>query len=100
MLLCNRYLKVQELTDNLEVDGIVKKYDDTSPFMFAKIIALDTNCRIAKEFPDLLENLANYVVVFKRATKFPILDGFCLHEDDILMILTNEEYNKFVYEVK
>ena len=55
MHLCNRYLKVQELTDNLEVDGIVKKYDDTSPFMFAKIIALDTNCRIAKEFPALLK---------------------------------------------
>nr|DAG51215.1 MAG TPA: hypothetical protein [Caudoviricetes sp.] len=100
MRLLNRYLKVKELTDNLEIDGIVRKYDDTSPFMYAKIEAIDPNCRLAKECPDVAENPANYVVVFKRATKFPILDGFCLHEDDILMALTNEEYSKYVYQVK
>ena len=34
MALLNNYLKVKELTDNLEFNGILEKYDDTSPYVY------------------------------------------------------------------
>lgn len=104
MALLNNFIKVKELTDNLEIDGILEKYDSTSPYMFCKIVDLD------KEALNKLEHTAdihgnmlsmsnifnNSVIVAKRVTKVRGLDGYYIQLQDVIEIMSKETYNKYV----
>lgn len=106
MALTNNYIKVEELTDNLLINGVLEKYDDTSPFMFCKIIDLDYEvrqklCTIKDLQGNLIKehDLFRYIVVVKRVTKIRGFKGYYIQLSDIIELIDNETYNKYVYKM-
>lgn len=103
MALLNKYIKVKELTDNLEIDGIVEKYDDTSPYMFCKI--LDADADVVCQLEHLknihgeeigLHNLYQSILVVKRVTKVRGFNGYYIQLQDVIEIIDKETYNKYI----
>lgn len=100
MALLNNYIKVKELTDNLEIDGMLEKYDDTSPYMFAKIQDIDKEAlhKIVAS-TGLDEHIVwNSVLVFKRVTKVKGFLGYYVQVSDLIEIIDTKTYNKYVYK--
>lgn len=104
MALLNNYIKVKELTDNMQIDGMLEKYDDTSPYMFCKIIDIDADAlnRITSK-TDMHNNqismskLFQSVIVVKRVTKIRGFKGYYIQLSDIIEIIPEEEYKKYVF---
>ncbi|MBQ2639165.1 MAG: hypothetical protein IJF92_00145 [Bacilli bacterium] len=105
MALLNNYIKVKELTDNMQVDGMLEKYDDTSPYMFCKIIDIDADAlnKITSK-TDMHNNqismsqLFKSVIVVKRVTKIRGFKGYYIQLSDIIEIIPSEEYDKYVFK--
>ena len=88
MLVTKKNLYVKELIKDLKVDGLVQKYDDNSDFMFVKIIEVGKEIENKVEYQDK----ENTVLVLKRIAKIPFISGYFINEEDILAILTKEEF--------
>ena len=105
MALLNNYIKVKELTDNLEMDGMIEKYDDTSPYIYAKIIDADINAiekltmvqELSGRTFTMNDLLNKCVLVFKRVTKIRGFNGLYVQLSDLIEIISKEEYEKYVY---
>lgn len=106
MALLNNYLKVKELTDNLEFNGILEKYDDTSPYIYAKLLDADVEAldKLSKVQSidgttfDAPELFSNCVFVFRRVTKIRGFNGIYVQLSDLIEIIPKETYNKYVYK--
>lgn len=100
MALLNNYIKVKELTNNLLINDILEKYDDTSPYMFAEIIDM------SQEVASLLSSKTGLevhqlwnksVIVVKRVTKVKGFLGYYVQVSDLIEVINRETYNKYVY---
>ena len=106
MALLNNYLKVKELTDNLEFNGILEKYDDTSPYVYAELLDADTEAleklsRISElngRTYQTHELLNGCVFIFRRVTKIRGFKGIYVQLSDLIEIIPKETYNKYVYK--
>lgn len=89
MIILGDYLQVEELQKDIQINGIIQKYDDSSPYMFGKIIN-------GKE--DVINNLSKYgdiesiVVIFRRPAKIPFIGSYLVDAKDIIGIMTMNEY--------
>ena len=91
MKLFGNNILVEELRDNLVLDGVLIKYDDSNQYMFAKIINLPE-----KLISELDLNVAD-IIIINRVTKLPFIDGnYFINSNNIIASLTKEEYNKLV----
>ena len=103
MALLNNYIKVKELTDNLVIDDILEKYDDSSPYMFCRIVDLDANVLHQLEtLKDIhgqtlgAHNVFNSILVVKRVTKIRGFNGYYIQLQDVIEIISKDTYNKYV----
>ena len=106
MALLNNYLKLKELTDDLEFNGILEKYDDTSPYIYAELLDIDAEAlsklsevqELSGRTYDTHELLNNCVFVFRRVTKIRGFRGIYAQLSDLIEIIPRETYNKYVYK--
>ncbi len=89
MIVLGRNIYVQEIKKDIKVDGILQKYDDSSDFIFAKIIEVGDDLL---SIP-YLQDKDNTILVLRRISKSPFYDGYFIKFDDILATMTLEEFN-------
>lgn len=91
MLVTQDNLLVEEIiTDLRSSDGLVQKYDDSSNFIFTKIIEVGEAIKNKIIYQD-----KSNVLVLRRISKIPFLDGqYFINEKDILGIMSKDEFNK------
>lgn len=101
MPLLNDYIKVRELTDNLQIDGMLEKYDSTSPYMIAEIVDISAKAEeeIIKYTPQdfTLNDLYKSILIFKRVTKIRGFNGIYVQLQDLIEIVDRNTYNKYVW---
>lgn len=93
MQLRKNFILVNELKDDIIVDGILTKYDDNNNFMFVEVIQASNN---AYSEISQYTDPDNVVLVISRIAKTPFLTNYVITLDDVLMLLTKEEYNKLI----
>lgn len=85
-----KYIKIKELQDDFMIDGLLQKYDDSSPFMFGEV--LGGNDILLNE----LSTYSNYgdkiIISFKRIAKVPYLNCYLVSKEDVIDIMTESEY--------
>ena len=96
MLVLNGYLEVKELKDDLVEDGIIQKYDDNSPYIYARMINVDP--KILEEFSAMEKEMAqpktHTIILTRRISKIPVNGNYFVHKSDVIKLLTESEYNK------
>ena len=105
-MLLNNYIKVKELTDNMMVYDMLEKYDDTSPYMFCRILDIDAKAldKLSNETDIHGNRLETHklfnesVLVVKRVTKIRGFKGLYIQVSDIIEIIPKDEYQKYVYK--
>lgn len=93
MYIIGKYIQVKELKDDVYVDGLLQKYDDSSPYIFAEIIEAESN--IYDKLSDY-GDIDDLIVIFRRPNKLPFLDTFFVSNEDIIAVMTREEYNSLI----
>lgn len=87
-----KYIKVKELQKDFTIDGLLEKYDDSSPFMFGLVV--DGN----EDIMNKLSTYGNYgekvIISFKRVAKIPYLGQYLVSFEDIIDVMTESEFNK------
>ena len=82
----NNNIIVKELYDDIKVNGIMQSYDQDSPFMFCKVVCAD----------DYDEG---EILVVKRYAKEEFVSGlFFVHNDDVRLSLSQEDYDNILNE--
>ncbi len=92
MVTVGRYLKVKELQDDFMVDGLLQKYDDSSSFMFGQVIG--GNMEILNNLGTISGYNQNIVISFKRVAKLPYLNCYLVSNEDLIDVMTYEEYEE------
>jgi len=90
MILLGDYIQVRELVKDITVDGLLQKYDDSNPYMFAEVI------EAAEDVYNKLNKYANprdLVLVFKRPAKIPFIESYIVSFKDIIGIMEKSEFN-------
>lgn len=82
---------VCEKKKDLMVDGLLQKYDDNSPYMYASIAVAS---KLVEERLSVYGNIYDMIILFKRPAKIPVLGGYIVNYNDILAILSKEEYDR------
>ena len=82
---------VKELQDDMIIDGLLTKYDDSSPYMYGKVIDG------SKELLDRLYAAANdygsaTIISFFRVNKTPYEGKYLVDEDNIIEVMNISEY--------
>lgn len=91
MIITGNYIQIEELQKDIKVDGLIQKYDDSSPYMFGKII--NANKKILDEFSTIDSNINNLVILFNRVNKLPYLNTYFVDRQNVIAIMNMEEYN-------
>ena len=91
MIITGNYIQVKELQKDMKVDGLIQKYDDSSPYMFGKII--DAKNEIKNELMIYSNDISNLVILFNRINKIPFLDTYFVDRQNVIAIMTIDEYN-------
>lgn len=91
MIITGNYIQVKELKKDLVVDGLIQKYDDSSPYMFGKV--LNANSKILDELSVISPNINNTVILFNRVNKIPYLNSYFVDRQNVIAIMDMEEYN-------
>ena len=82
----NNNIIVKELYDDIKINGIMQSYDQDSPFMFCSVVCSD----------DYDEG---EILVVKRYAKEEFVSGlFFVHNDDVRLSLSQEDYDKILEE--
>lgn len=91
MLVTQNNLLVEEIVCDLKTsDGLIQKYDDSSNFIFAKIIEVGQFLECKTIYQDKTN-----VLVLRRISKIPFLNGqYFIDEKDILGVMTKEEFEE------
>ena len=88
MIVLGTTLFVKELQKDMTVNGLVQKYDDSSPYMLVKIEALGKDLENIPEYQDI----DNIVLLILRGNKTPYRDGYIIDNSPVKFIYTKEEY--------
>lgn len=91
MILLKNNILIKELQEDFIIDGLLIKYDDSCPVMYGQIIEISQELRDKFTIYGELENI---VVVFKRVAKVPVLDGYLVNYDDVIALMSVEEFNQ------
>lgn len=91
MVFLKSNILVKELQADFVIDGLIEKYDDSSPVMYGTIIDVSEEIRSKLTIYGELENT---VLMFKRVAKIPVLGGYLVNYDDVIALMSIEEYNK------
>ena len=91
MILLGDYLRVKELVKDIKVDGLLQKYDDSNPYMFAEIIEAEENVTNKLATYGYLDEL---VLVFKRPAKIPFIDSYLVSFKDIIGVMEKDEFKE------
>ena len=86
-------LKVKELQDNIVVDGLLEKYDDSSQIMMGQVLGGN------EELLDKIRSKISYgkvIITFKRVAKVPYFGMYLVEEPDIIDIMSEEEYKNVI----
>lgn len=83
---------VKELQDDMIIDGLLTKYDDSSPYMYGKVI--DGNQKLLDDLSTYTGSLAYTVISFFRVNKTPYEGKYLVDGDNIIEVMTLDEYNK------
>lgn len=85
-----KFIKVRELQDDFMIDGLLQKYDDSSPFMFGVVIGGND------ALLDELSTCSNYgdkiIISFRRVAKVPYLNCYLVSKEDVIDVMTESEY--------
>lgn len=85
-----KFIKIKELQDDFIIDGLIQKYDDSSPFMFGVVIGGNDNLL------DELSTCSNYgdkiIISFRRVAKVPYLNCYLVSKEDVIDVMTESEY--------
>ena len=79
---------VKELQKDMTINGLVQKYDDSSPYMLVKIEVLGEDLQNIPEYQDI----NNIVLVALRGNKTPYRDGYIIDNGTVQIVYTKEEY--------
>ena len=84
---------VKELQDDMIIDGLLTKYDESSPYMYGKVIDG------SKELLDKLYAYANdygsaTVISFFRVNKTPYEGKYLVDADNIIEVMNMNEYER------
>ena len=86
-------LKVKELQDDIVLDGLLQKYDDSSQIMIGKVLGGN------KELYEKLLACVSYgdiIITFKRVAKIPYFGMYLVSESDIIDVMTVDEYKNVI----
>jgi hypothetical protein len=89
MILLGDYLRVRELVKDITVDGLLQKYDDSNPYMFAEIVEAENT---VYNKLSTMGNVNSMVLIFKRPAKIPFIDSYLVSYKDIIGIMSREEF--------
>ncbi len=90
MIITGDYIQVKELQKDITVDGLLQKYDDSSPYMFGKVINAHKN--ILDELSVISPDIHNTVILFKRVSKLPYLNTYFVNRQDVIAIMSMKEF--------
>lgn len=90
MVVLKNGLIVKELIKDIIIDGLIQKYDDSSDFMFVKIIQIGEELIKKPEY----QNTKDLVLMLRRINKVPTPFGYYINESDVLAVLTDDEFNQ------
>ena len=91
MIITGNYIQVKELKKDLVVDGLIQKYDDSSPYMFGKV--LNANKKILEDLSTMVPDVNNLVILFNRVNKISYLNSYFVDRQHVIAIMDMEEYN-------
>ena len=90
MIITGNYIQVKELVKDVMVDGLLQKYDDSSPYMFGRVI--NANKTILDELSTIITDTNDVVVLFKRVSKLPYLNTYFVDRQDVIAIMSMKEF--------
>ena len=85
-----KFIKIKELQDDFIIDGLLQKYDDSSPFMFG--VVLGGNDILLDELNTCSSYGDKIIISFKRVAKLPYLNCYLVAKEDVIDVMTEEEY--------
>jgi len=91
MIITGNYIQVKELIKDVVVDGLIQKYDDSSPYMFGKVI--NAKKEILDDLSVLTPDINNTVILFSRINKLPFLDTYFVDKQHVIAVMSMEEFN-------
>lgn len=93
MLLEGNNILVEELIDNITIDGIVTRHDYDSPYMFCKVLLISDEAK--RELGILNES----ILVIKRYSKEEFIDEtYFVDAKDVRLVIDNDTYNRILKE--
>ena len=91
MIITGNYIQVKELVKDVTVDGLIQKYDDSSPYMFGKVI--NAKKEILDELSTLSSDINNTVILFNRVNKLPFLNTYFVDKQHVIAVMSMDEFN-------
>lgn len=86
-----KFIKIKELQDDFIIDGLLQKYDDSSPFMFGVVIG--GNDALLDELSTCSSYGDKVIISFRRVAKVPYLNCYLVAREDVIDVMTESEYN-------
>ena len=91
MIITGNYIQVKELVKDVTVDGLIQKYDDSSPYMFGKVI--NAKKEILDKLSTLSSDINNTVILFNRVNKLPFLNTYFVDKQHVIAVMSIDEFN-------
>ena len=91
-MIIRKCLIVKELQDDMTIDGLLQKYDDSAPYMYGIVVDGE------KSLLDKLGTIVNLgepaVISFFRVNKTPYNGNYLVDFDNIIEIMSKSDYEK------
>lgn len=84
-------LLVEELTDDMIIDDLLVKYDDSSAYMFGKV--KDGNKTLINKLREYIP-YGDIIISFNRVNKTPYRGLYRVDMENIFEVFTAEDYEK------
>ncbi len=92
MIITGNYIQVKELVKDVTVDGLIQKYDDSSPYMFGKVI--NAKKEILDDLSVINPDVNNTVILFNRVNKLPFLNTYFVDKQHVIAVMSMKEFNE------
>ena len=92
MIITGNYIQVKELVKDVTVDGLIQKYDDSSPYMFGKVI--NAKKEILDDLSVINPDVNNTVILFNRVNKLPFLNTYFVDRQHVIAVMSMKEFNE------
>ena len=70
---------------------LIQKYDDSSPYMFGKVI--NAKKEILDKLSTLSSDINNTVILFNRVNKLPFLNTYFVDKQHVIAVMSIDEFN-------